>query len=127
MSRSPAAEGTRATGSATGRAPLHEAAIALAGPIAQDRHAPTRTPAEQRSAWRKGWRVDLEIMRRHLESCGADQREQWLIHHDRVSVRQHWPAILRVAAALHERGSLTGADIALLLDPHGVAHEGDPE
>jgi hypothetical protein len=48
-------------------APLCEAAVAVAGPLAQDRYAPTPTPALQRSAWRKGWREDLAIMRRHLD------------------------------------------------------------
>jgi len=30
-------------------------------------------------------------------------------------VRQHWPAIERLAAALQERGTLTGADLGALM------------
>jgi hypothetical protein len=55
-------------------------------------------------------------MRRHLEACGGNRREQWLVGHVRVAVRENWPAILRVAAALHERGTLSDAEIATLMD-----------
>jgi hypothetical protein len=54
-------------------------------------------------------------MRRYLEACGADRREQWLINQVRVAVRQHWRAIEAVAAALEQRGTLTGAEIDALM------------
>jgi hypothetical protein len=77
--------------------------------------APRRqnSPALQRARWRKGWGTDLRHLRCCLKECGVDEKA--FVHHTRVTVRQHWPAILRVAAALQERGMLSGSEIEGLI------------
>ena len=62
----------------------------------------------------------MEAMRRHLEDCGANRREQWLIRNVCIAVRENWRAILRVAMALHDRGTLTGAEIETLMDAREI-------
>ena len=91
---------------------LGEAAIALAGPLAELRCRPT-TRAEREVLWRENWRTDLDNARRHIEACGADG--QWVARQVRQLVRKHWRAIERVAAALQQRGTLTNAEIDRLI------------
>ena len=91
---------------------LGEAAIALAGPLAELRCRPT-TRAEREALWREQWHTDLENARRHVDACGVDSK--WLARQVRALVRKHWSAIKRVAAALQERGALTNAEIDRLM------------
>jgi hypothetical protein len=91
---------------------LCEAMVALAGPLAEQRCRPI-TPAEREALWRENWRTDLDNARRHVAACGADG--QWLGRQVREMLRKHWPAITRVAAALQERGALTGAEVDALI------------
>jgi hypothetical protein len=59
-------------------------------------------------------RTDLSNARRDVAAaCGADAALP--IRQVVVLVRQHWPAILRVAAALQERGMLSGSEIEGLI------------
>jgi hypothetical protein len=91
---------------------LCEAMVALAGPLAEQHYRPT-TPAQREALWRHHWRRDVDHARHHVEACGADA--QWVGRQVRALVRRHWPAILRAAAALQERGELTAAEIDALM------------
>jgi hypothetical protein len=91
---------------------LCEAMIALAGPITEARYRPT-TRAERHELWRGPWHIDLENARRHVEAGGGDG--QWIARQVRALVRKRWPAIVRVAAALRERSTLTSAELDALM------------
>ena len=86
--------------------------IALAGPLAEQRCRKT-TAVQRRALWREAWHTDLENARQHIQVCGVDG--QWLARQVRALVRQHWRAIERVAAALQQRGTLTNAEIDMLM------------
>jgi len=43
-----------------------------------------------------------------------------LIRNVCIAVRENWRAILRVAMALHDRGTLTGAEIETLMDAREI-------
>jgi hypothetical protein len=87
---------------------LHEAAIALAGPVAEIRYG-SITPAEQ--LWRSCWSKDLANALRHVAVCGSDLP----MRQATALVCLHWPAIMRVAAVLQRRGTLSGAEIDALM------------
>jgi len=95
---------------------LCEAAIALAGPLAEQHYRPT-TKAERRELSREFWHTDLDHARQHIAACGIDRR--WLTRQVRVLVRalvrEHWPTIERVAAALEQHGTLSGGEIDQLI------------
>jgi hypothetical protein len=97
---------------------LREAAIALAGPTTERRYrAPS--PAELEALWREQWRTDVAHAREHIAACGADPFV--LLLEVELLVRENWEAIERVAAALEQRGTLTGAEIAALMRPMSAA------
>jgi hypothetical protein len=89
---------------------LCEAMVALAGPLAEQHYRPT-TPAERDH--RLAQMHVLNSARRHVEACGADG--QWIARQVRDLVRRHWSAIERVAAAMRERGTLTSAEVDMLM------------
>jgi hypothetical protein len=100
------------------RAHIVEAAIAVAGPTAERRYrAPS--PAELEVLWREQWGTDLANARKHIAACDADPLV--LVLEVELLVREHWTAIERVAAALEECSTLTGAEIDALMHPMSAA------
>ena len=97
------------------RAHIVEAAIAVAGPTAERRYrAPS--PAELEVLWREQWGTDLANARKHIAACDADPLV--LVLEVELLVRENWEAIERVAAALQQRGTLSGAEVDALTRPN---------
>jgi hypothetical protein len=91
---------------------VREAVIALAGPVAEMYYRPTRLRWEERTLWRKHWGTDLAHARQHVAAAGGTVLPT---RPAIILVRRHWREIEAVAAALQERGTLTGREIAMLL------------
>jgi hypothetical protein len=91
---------------------VREAAIALAGPVAEMYYRPTRLRWEERTLWRKHWGTDLAHARQHVAAAGGTVLPT---RPAIILVRRHWRAIEAVAAALEQRGTLTGAEIDALM------------
>jgi hypothetical protein len=91
---------------------LREAMIALAGPAAEMRYRPTRLRWEERTLWRKHWGTDLAHARQHVAAAGGTVLPT---RPAIILVRRHWRAIEAVAAAIEQRGTLTGAEIDALM------------
>jgi hypothetical protein len=88
--------------------------VALGGPCAQQRHS--RFTADERAElWETGgWRDDFtKVLRYHRYQRDGSLADA--MREARRLVRQHWDAIERVAAALSERGELTGDEVDALL------------
>jgi hypothetical protein len=86
------------------------AVIALSGPLAEARYRGLR--AEDMAPWWAGaWRGDLDNLHRHHDVgmlAPLHQRAAALVN-------DLWPIIERAAAALQERGELTGDELDALL------------
>ena len=95
------------------------ALVTLSGPAAEDRFCCyTR---DQRAALWCGtvWQTDLFNAMHHLDAAGGGAMAPVKRAAERL-VRAHWDAIERVAAALSERGELSGGEVdALILPPYG--------
>jgi hypothetical protein len=96
---------------------LCEAMVALAGPLAEQHYRPT-TPAEREALRRDQWRSDLDHARHHVAGCGA--AGQWVGRQVRALVRRHWSAIVRVAEALAQRGTLSNEPLQARRGGHGL-------
>jgi hypothetical protein len=70
------------------------------------------TRVQRRLLWREHWHGDLANLRRNLAACDGDAAA--LARQVDALVRQRWPAILRVACALHARGMLSGDEVDAL-------------
>ena len=97
---------------------LIQACVSIAGPTAERRYR-AATPAELEVLWREQWGTDLANARKHIAACDADPLV--LVLEVELLVREHWTAIERVAAALEECSTLTGAEIDALMHPMSAA------
>jgi hypothetical protein len=84
------------------QAHLCEAAIALAGPLAELQYRPPTTPAELRVLWARHWHADLDNASRHLAAIGIGNDDpqtlaQWVARGAGELVRENWSEIERVA------------------------------
>jgi hypothetical protein len=89
------------------------AVVALAGPAAEERYG-GYSDAQMAGLWRNEWRGDFDNVLRYLDAAGGDLFAPHKCAAERL-VRKHWAAIERVAAALIERGELSGAEIDRLI------------
>jgi hypothetical protein len=91
--------------------------VAMGGPAAEHRWRPT-TAAERRLLWAgAGWGGDAANAVKYVPDRAI--RLDCLRCALRI-VARHWPAILTVAQALQERGTLTGEDVAAVLYTRGA-------
>jgi hypothetical protein len=97
------------------RGHLIQACVSIAGPTAERRYR-AATPAELEMLWREQWRSDVAHAREHIAACDADPFV--LLLEVELLVRENWEAIERVAAALAERGTLSGAEVDALTRPN---------
>jgi hypothetical protein len=89
------------------------AIIAMAGPMAEYRHA-GMTSEDAARAWTTIWRTDLRHCIERLDAAGGGPVTPVRGEAERL-VRRHWASIERVADALLERGRLSGAEVDALL------------
>jgi len=61
------------------------------------------------------WQTDLRNAMHHLDASGGGMMAPVKREAERL-VRENWPAIVRVAAILVERGELSGDEVDALLD-----------
>jgi hypothetical protein len=103
----------------TAREFYRAALITLAGPAAEDRFC-GYTRDQRAELWcGPVWGIDLLHAMHHLDAAGGGSMAPVKRAAERL-VHAHWDAIERVAAALNERGELTGDKIdALTLPPYG--------
>jgi hypothetical protein len=82
--------------------------------ISQLAHIPTHAALiHEEALWRTDWAGDARNAAHHLGAIGGDVAAA---HREAVRlVRRHWDAIARVAAALSERGELSGDEVDALL------------
>jgi hypothetical protein len=95
-----------------------QAIVCLAGPRAERRFVRAQngqrmTTDERYELWATCWRKDRRHADEHLAASNVD--EDTARKTTSRLVLEHWDVILRVAAALDERGELTGAEIDALL------------
>ena len=91
-----------------------EAIIALAGPMAEYRHA-NMTGEDAARAWEGPWQGDLRNCFRHLDAAGGGSVGPVRTEAERLCAT-YWAAIERVADALLERGSLNGSEVDALIE-----------
>jgi hypothetical protein len=90
----------------------HLTIIALAGLVAEDRHA-GYTPDERAMMWETVWRTALANAMRHLDASGGGMMGPAKRAAERL-VHEHWGAIKRVAKRLSACGELSGDELDAL-------------